>query len=125
MGGQIWVHSEPGIGAQFHFTVPVKRPQSQVNIANPAPPELLHRVKVVVVDENSTNQRILLAMLARWSMRHSAVDGGPQALRALQAARDSGAPFQLILTDMHMPNMDGFDLVAHIREHPISPPLPS
>jgi two-component system sensor histidine kinase/response regulator len=57
-------------------------------------------------------------MLARWCMRYSAVDGGPQALRTLQAARDSGAPFQLILTDMHMSNMDGFDLVAHIREQP-------
>lgn len=51
-------------------------------------------------------------------MQPFAVDGGAEALQALQAARDSGAPFQLILTDMHMPNMDGFDLVAHIRKQP-------
>lgn len=118
MGGRIWVHSQPGHGAQFHFTVLLKRSQFKVDIANPAPPELLHGVKVLVADDNSTNRRILLAMLAHWRMLPSAVDGGAQALQALQAARDSGAPFQLILTHMHMPNMDGFDLVAHIREQP-------
>jgi two-component system, sensor histidine kinase and response regulator len=118
MGGSIWVHSERGQGAQFHFILPLTRAQSKVDIANPAPPELLHGVKVLVVDDNSTNQRILLAMLARWRMQPSAVDGGAQALQALQAACDLGAPFQLILTDMHMPNMDGFDLVAHIHEQP-------
>jgi CheY-like chemotaxis protein len=118
MGGRIGVDSQPGHGAQFHFTVPLKRAQSKVDIANPAPPELLHGVKVLVVDDNPTNRRILLAMLVHWRTRPSAVEGGAQALQALQAARDLGAPFQLILTDMHMPDMDGFDLVAHIREQP-------
>ena len=72
----------------------------------------------LVVDDNFTNQRILLAMLAHWRMQPSAVDGGVEALEALQAARDLGAPFRLILTDMHMPNMDGFELVARIRKQP-------
>ena len=116
MGATIWMQSEPGEGAQFHFILPLKRSQSKIDMANPAPAELLHGVKVLVVDDSLTNQRILLAMLQHWHMQPFAVDGGVEALRALQAARDSGAPFQLILTDMHMPNMDGFDLVAHIRK---------
>ena len=116
MGGTIWMQSEPGEGVQFHFILPLKRSRSKIDMANPAPAELLHGVKVLVVDANVTNQRILLATLQHWHMQPFAVDGGVEALRALQAARDSGAPFQLILTDMHMPNMDGFDLVAHIRK---------
>jgi two-component system, sensor histidine kinase and response regulator len=118
MGGTFWVQSEAGQGAQFHFILPLKRSRSKVDIASPAPPELVHGVKVLVVDDNFTNQRILLAMLAHWRMQHSAVDGGVEALEAVQAARDLGAPFRLILTDMHMPNMDGFELVARIRKQP-------
>ncbi len=118
MGGSIWVQSEAGEGAQFHFILPLKRSQSRIAMANPAPGELLHGVKVLVVDDNVTNQRILLAMLQHWHMQPFAVDGGVEALQVLHAAGDSGAPFQLILTDMHKPTMDGFDLVAHIRKQP-------
>ena len=116
MGGTIWVQSEAGEGAQFHFILPLKRSQSKIAMATPAPVELLHGVKVLVVDDNVTNQRILLAMLEHWHTQPFAVDSGVEALQALHAARDSGAPFRLILTDMHMPNMDGFDPVAHIRK---------
>jgi CheY-like chemotaxis protein len=79
---------------------------------------------MLVVDDNSTNQSILTAKLARWCVQPSAVDGGPQALQALQAARNSGTPFHLILADMHMPNMNGFDLVAPFVNNPVFPPPP-
>jgi CheY-like chemotaxis protein len=83
-----------------------------------APPEILRGVKVLVVDDNRTNRRILDGMLKRWEMRPVLVEGGEEALGELCAAREAGEPHRLILTDMHMPKMDGFTLVERIRQRP-------
>ena len=90
----------------------------KVEIAEPAPPEVLRGVKALIVDDNRTNQRILSAMLSRWDMKPLAVEGGEEALAALELARDKREPFSLILTDMHMPHMDGFTLIERIRQQP-------
>jgi CheY-like chemotaxis protein len=75
-------------------------------------------VKALVVDDNQTNRRILDGMLKRWEMKPALVQGGEQALLELQAAKEAGEPFGLILLDMHMPEMDGFQFVERIRERP-------
>jgi CheY-like chemotaxis protein len=75
-------------------------------------------VKVLVVDDNSTNRRILEGMLKRWDMNSTPVQDGEEALAQLSAARQGGDPYGLILTDMHMPNMDGFALIERIRQKP-------
>jgi CheY-like chemotaxis protein len=118
MGGQVWVESDVGKGTQFHFTLILKSSEKKVEIGAPASPELLRGVKTLVVDDNRTNQRILLGMLNRLGMKPIAVEGGADALAALEAARDKGEPFGLILTDMHMPKMDGFTLIEKIRQQP-------
>jgi two-component system sensor histidine kinase/response regulator len=82
-----------------------------------APPEILRGVRVLVVDDNRTNRRILEGMLGRWE-KTTSVEGGKEALEQLSAARDAKEPFGLILTDMHMPKMDGFTLIEHIRHRP-------
>jgi CheY-like chemotaxis protein len=71
-----------------------------------------------VVDDNRTNLRILEGMLKRWEMIPVCVEGGDQALAALASARNEGRAFGLIVTDMHMPKMDGFELVEQIRGRP-------
>jgi CheY-like chemotaxis protein len=119
MGGSIWVASAVGAGTQFHFTVRLRAADAKaVVVGTIAPPEILRGVKVLVVDDNRTNRRILEAMLKRWEMKPTSVEGGEEALVELSAARDSGAPYGLILTDMHMPKMDGFTLVQRIRQRP-------
>jgi len=78
----------------------------------------LRGVKVLVVDDNQTNCRILEGMLARWHMKPTAVNGGKAAIEKLSAAREADEPYRLILTDMHMPDMDGFAFVEQIRRRP-------
>jgi CheY-like chemotaxis protein len=119
MGGKIWVESEEGRGSQFHFTARLGATATTENkVGTVAPAEILRGVKVLVVDDNRTNRRILEGMLGRWEMRTTAVEGGKEPLEQLSAARDAKEPYGLILTDMHMPKMDGFTLVENIRHRP-------
>jgi signal transduction histidine kinase/CheY-like chemotaxis protein len=119
MGGRIWVESELGRGSQFHFTARFGIADTKViEVGAIAPPEILRGVSVLVVDDNRTNRRILEGMLKRWEMKVTCVEGGDEALAQLCAALESGKPYGLVLTDMHMPGMDGFALVERIRERP-------
>src|ERR1700726_818913 len=85
-----------------------------------AAPETLQGVKVLVVDDNRTNRRILEGMLRRWEMKSTLVEGGVEALAEVSRAQSEGKPYGLILMDMHMPKMDGFELVERIKHIPES-----
>jgi two-component system sensor histidine kinase/response regulator len=78
----------------------------------------LRNVKVLIVDDDRTNRRILEEMLGSWGMRLKSVAGGEQALAELSAALEAGEPYALVLTDLLMPGMDGFNLIERIRLRP-------
>ena len=119
MGGRMWVESAAGRGSTFYFTARFSAaggtPASAA--AQSLQAELLH-LPVMVVDDNSTNRKILLEMTAGWGMDVSAADSGLAALEAMTQAHEAGKRFRLAIIDGSMPNMDGFELAEHIRQDP-------
>ena len=116
MGGRIWVQSEVGCGSRFHFTVCLGRAEAEADEAADSEPVCLHGMRVLVVDDNATNRRILDEVLSSWQMLPASVAGAAQAIQRLQQAEDAGEPFPLVITDAHMPDVDGFMLAGQIRE---------
>jgi len=118
MGGTLWVESQVGTGSRFHLTV-------RLELADPAKsedlvlvPSCLHGLRVLVVDDTATNRRILDDVLRHWHMEPTLAESASRALELLHAATRSGTPYQLVLTDAHMPDVDGFSLTKSLREDP-------
>jgi PAS domain S-box-containing protein len=118
MGGQIGVHSLPGQGSTFSFTARFERASATAGQQTPSSTLSLENLPVLIVDDNATNRQILLEILSSWRMRPEAVDSAETALRALDAAHQTGSPFALVLLDAHMPDVDGFALAERIHGRP-------
>jgi PAS domain S-box-containing protein len=117
MGGRIWFDSEPGRGTTFSFTATLGLQPAGSRAAD-AEPDCLRGLRVLAVDDNATNRAILREVLARWGMRPMLAQGAPAALTALRVAAAAGSPFALVLSDVMMPGVDGFQLVDEIRREP-------
>jgi two-component system, sensor histidine kinase and response regulator len=120
MGGQLGVESEVGRGSTFHFTARLER-QSASERAEPLRiVEMmdLRGLRVLVVDDNATNRRILAAMLKHWRMDPALAEGGVAGLALLNENKKSGPPYPLVLIDAQMPDMDGFTLAERIKHDP-------
>jgi PAS domain S-box-containing protein len=118
MAGTMWVESAPGGGTRFHFTFPLVPAAEPVKTGDGARSDLLHGVRVLIVDDNGTNRRILEMMLKRWGMSPKSVEGGAEAILELMAASAAGKQYKLIISDVLMPGMDGFSFVERVRQEP-------
>ncbi len=114
MGGEIDVESEVGKGSVFSFTAKFGRqPESVLESA----PELEH-LRVLAVDDNATNRHILRELFTSWRMEVVVADSATAALTALERAEEEGEPITLVVTDMMMPDIDGFGLVERMKQQP-------
>ncbi|MFZ2267552.1 MAG: response regulator [Azonexus sp.] len=110
MGGEMWLESQLGKGSTFHFSVQLQVDEFPLEIC-PSNIRINGR-RILVVDDNETNRRVLAGMLATWQITAILADSGPAAYELL---RHSAQAFDCVLLDAHMPDMDGYQLAALLR----------
>ncbi len=113
MGGELAVSSDVGRGTEFSFAIPLEV-EAPLATAAAAKTPLAGR-RVLVVDDNPTNRRVALNMLAAAEMEVTEAGSGAAGLTALRQARRDDAPFDLAIIDSEMPEMNGFELARAVR----------
>jgi signal transduction histidine kinase/DNA-binding response OmpR family regulator len=112
MGGSIHVESTQGLGSKFWFTLPLLLDsQSEV----PVVPGDLAGLRVLIVDDNEVNRRVLHEQITSWGMRNEVCASAAEALQAARAAREQGDPFHFVIADYRMPVTDGAELAEAIK----------
>jgi len=117
MGGQIRLDSEHGRGSTFTFTARVKLGTARSTATPAEAAHLLEGKTALIVDDNETNRRILETMLGNWGLHTLSADSAAKALVLLDRSTNAGQVISIIVSDLHMPEMDGFELIAALRRH--------
>jgi PAS domain S-box-containing protein len=116
MHGKLGLKSEVGAGTEFFFTAHFPMVEERTSEAE-QDLDGLRSMPVLLVDDNQTNLQILREVFTAWKMDPTTASTGKAALKHLEDAAESGSPYRLVVLDCMMPELDGFQLAAQIREH--------
>jgi PAS domain S-box-containing protein len=119
MDGSIWVESQEGEGSTFCFTsrfTNQPRPEKREKVRT-AELDIRGR-RILIVDDTPANLLVLKEMIAGWNAEVDEAGDGRSALEKMKAAADASRPYDLVMLDCRMPEMDGFDVAEHIRNDP-------
>ncbi len=116
MGGTVHVESRLREGSTFSFLLPLTVDAQPA----PAPPPIvdLSGLRVLIVDDNEVNRRVIHEQISSWGMRNGSYSSGGQALQAILAAHSDGDPYHVVIADYQMPELDGATLAAMIKANP-------
>ncbi|MDJ0845840.1 response regulator [Crocosphaera sp.] len=120
MGGTMWVNSIDGKGSTFNFTLHTQAAPSLSPVTSQQGEGDLMGKRMLIIDDNLTNQKILINQAQSWGMYTCAVDSAEKALEWLQR----GNTCEVAILDMNMPQMDGLELAHAIRKLPHCENLP-
>ena len=118
MGGEVSVHSDEGSGSTFSFTAVFAR-QPAAAVPSPTHVEGLSGIRILIVDDNPTNRKVLIHLCDAWSVRHEEACCGRDALALLQSAASENDPFRIAILDAIIGDMRGEDLGRAISEDPL------
>jgi len=116
MDGQLKLESAPGDGTVFRLDLPLAVGDDEAIPAQTA--EALVGVRVLIVDDHSINREILHNQVISWGMRNDNVDSGTRAIAQIRRAQAENDPYQIVLLDWHMPDMDGLELATTLTADP-------
>ena len=117
MGGELVVESEVGVGSTFWFTLSLEKQPEGARVM-PKPTADLEGLRVLVVDDNETNRKIVCEQVSSWGMKQGMAVDGLRALEMLRSAAEEGDPYDLAILDMRKPHMDVIELATNIKSDP-------